>query len=72
MTCGDQGQGTEGAPRAALHDLRSCSVATPTTIVRVSVRALQVCFAAQSGRVLICLTGWPDGVLGRDLCRLIT
>ena len=39
LTCGDQGQVTEGAPRAALRDLRSCS-ATPTTIVRVSVRAL--------------------------------
>ena len=31
MGYGDQGQVTEGAPRAAL---RSCSVATPTTIVR--------------------------------------
>ena len=39
LTCGDQGQGTEGAQRAALHDLRWCSVATPTTTVRVSVRA---------------------------------
>ena len=29
-------------------------------------------FAAQSGPVLMCLVGWPDGVLGRDLCHLIT
>ena len=28
--------------------------------------------AAQSGCVLICLAGWLDGVLGRDVCRLIT
>ena len=37
MGYGDQGPVTEGAQRAAL---RSCSVATPTTIVRVSVRTL--------------------------------
>ena len=29
-------------------------------------------FAVQSGSVLICLVGLPDGVLGRDLCHLIT
>ena len=28
--------------------------------------------AAQSWCALICLAGWLDGVLGRDVCRLVT
>ena len=42
LTCGDQGQVTEGAPRAALRDLRSCSVAIPIAIVRVSACTLSM------------------------------
>ena len=65
LTWGDQGRVTEGAPRAALHDLRFvfCQCKCACTVGM---------FAVQSGCVLICLAGWPDGVLGRDLYRLIT
>ena len=63
---------SQGGRHALLYVIYvSFSVATLTTIGSVSVRALwHVCCSVRVCTDLF--SWWPDGVLGRDLCHLIT